>query len=787
MFKKLLLSILLLYGFGVSAQSKKYTISGSVKDASSGEDLIGVTIYVKELPQTGALTNDYGFYSLTLPQGEYTLIYKYIGFVTQEQTIDLSQEITLNLELAEEQVELDEVVILAEKEDQNVSSVETGVIRLNPRDIETVPVLFGEKDVLKTLQLMPGVQAAGEGSSGFFVRGGSADQNLILLDEAPVYNASHLLGFFSVFNSDALKDVELIKGNMPAQYGGRLSSVMDIKMKDGNMKDYEVSGGLGLISSRLTFEGPIVEDKGSFIVSGRRTYADLFLNFSNDETLNNTQLYFYDLNAKANYKIGEKDRIFISGYFGRDRFNFDDQFSFNWGNATGTIRWNHLYSSRLFSNTSLIYSNYNYDIGIQDGAIRIGSAIKDWNFKQDYQFYINDKNTLRFGINAIHHTFSPGELEVEDGGAFNDTDLDDSYGLEGAAYISNEQKLTSRWSLNYGFRFTSFSALGPGDVYTYDAEGNVADTTTYGSGEFIKNYGGIEPRFSTTYILGQSNSIKASYARNNQYIHLLSNSTATTPTDIWIPSSINVRPQTSDQFALGYYQNFDNNQYEFSAEVYYKDMRNVIDYKAGAELNLNATVEGDLVFGDGRAYGLELFFKKRTEKFTGWVSYTLSRSENQFDEINNGEWYRARQDRTHDLSLVGMYSLSDRVKLSASWVYYTGNAVTFPSGKYMIDGQVVSYYTERNAYRMPDYHRLDLGVTLETKKYKMKVNPDTGNKERVAKKYNGSWNFSLYNAYGRENAYSISFQESETNPGTTEAVQLSLFKYVPSVTYNFNF
>lgn len=788
MIRKLLSYLLFLSVSTTFGQNEKFTINGTVKDAGTGEDLIGVTISIRELPGTGAITNSYGFYAMNAPKGEYTLVYRYIGYLQYETTISLASDQRLEVELVEEGVQMDEVVIVARKEDENVTAVETGVVRLTPKEIEAVPVIFGEKDVMKTIQLMPGIQTAGEGNAGFYVRGGSADQNLILLDEAPVYNASHLLGFFSVFNSDAIKDVELIKGNMPAQYGGRLSSVMDVKMKDGNSKDFGVSGGLGLISSRLTVEGPIVEDKGSFIVSGRRTYADAFLGFSNDETLQDTRLYFYDLNAKANYKIGEKDRIYLSGYFGRDNFNFGDQFGFNWGNATGTVRWNHLYNNRLFSNTSLIYSNYSYEIGLPgDEGVNISSAIKDWNLKQDYQFYANDKNNLSFGWNAIYHTFSPGSLDSGEGDNFNDTELEDKYGLETAFYISNEQKITSRFSANYGIRLSTFSALGPGDVFSYDAEGNVSDTVFYQANEIIRNYGGIEPRLTLSYLTGENSALKTSYARTYQYVHLLSNSTTTTPTDIWIPSSNNVKPEIADQWAFGYYQNFADNQYEFSIEGYYKDMQNVIDYKTGAEINLNPTIEGDLVYGNGRAYGVEFFLRKRTGKFTGWISYTLSRSERQFDEINQGEWFAARQDRTHDISVVGMYKLNDRVTLSGTWVYYTGNAVTFPSGKYRIDGQVVNYYTERNGYRMPDYHRLDLGLTLEGKSYKMKRNPETGVKEKTPKRYQDSWNFSLYNAYGRENAYSISFEESQDNPGTTEAVQLSLFKYVPSVTYNFNF
>lgn len=765
----------------------KVTISGSVKDKSNGEDLIGVNVLIKELPGTGSATNVYGFYSISVAPGTYTVIYRFVGFQTIEETVTLSADLVKNMELLPDSEVLDEFEVVAEKDDENIKSNEISTIKFNPKDIETIPVLFGEKDILKTVTLLPGVKTAGEGNSGFFVRGGGADQNLILLDGAPVYNASHLLGFFSVFNSDALKDINLIKGGMPSEYGGRVSSVMDIKMKEGNSKGFSASGGIGSISSKLTLEAPIKKDKGSFIISGRRTYADIFLKLAPDTSIRDSRLYFYDLNAKANYSISDKDRIFVSGYFGRDNFGFKDQFGFDWGNATGTVRWNHIYNSKLFSNTSLIYSNYNYRINIGAAGFSFGSSIQDWNFKEDFQWFANEKHNLKFGINAIHHTFSPGEVEAENGAPISGDDVQKSYGMEGAAYISDEFKVSQMFNLVYGLRYSTYGAMGPGEIYSYYSDGNVSDTSVYSSGQFYQWYHNLEPRLAMNYIVNEVSSVKASYARNNQYVHLLSNSTTGSPTDIWLPSSNNIKPQKSDQITLGYFRNFKKNMFELSVEGYYKWLDNLIDYKTGAEINFNNTVEGDLLYGIGKAYGVELLLRKKKGDFTGWIGYTLSRSLRQFDGINNGEWFSARQDRIHDVSVVTMYSFSERLKASASWIYYTGDAVTFPSGKYEMNGVIYNYYTERNGYRMPHYHRLDVGVTLYGKTFKTSIDPDTGEEIKTKKRFQSNWNFSVYNAYARQNAYSISFRESDTQPGQTEAVQLSLFKAVPSITYSFNF
>ena len=776
----LLIIIIFLIVKPVIAQQKR-TISGYIKDAETGEELIGATIYVKEL-KTGGITNVYGFYSLTIPNGKYTIDYSYIGYTTQSVEINLAQSIMNNIELSTTATSLEEVVISAEAADKNIKSTEMSVVKINPKEIQTIPVIFGEQDLLKTIQLMPGVKSAGEGNSGFFVRGGSADQNLIYLDEAPVYNASHLLGFFSVFNSDAIKNIKLYKGNAPAKYGGRLSSVLDIKMNEGNSKKLGVSGGLGLISSRLTIEAPIVKDKGSFIISGRRTYADFLLAYSSEDLIKNTTLYFYDLNMKANYRINNNNRIFLSGYFGRDVFGFSDMMKTDWGNATATLRWNHLFSDKLFLNSSLIYSKYNYVIGFSGigELIDVQSGIQDFNLKEDFQYFINPENTLSFGLNCIYHTFMPGELSSSDDSFINSQIIDEKYAIESAAYISHKFDISNSLKLTCGLRYSNFAVIGPGNVYTYNDDDEITDTISYNNGELVKNYGQLEPRISVNYILNEQTSIKTSYARNTQYIHLLSNATSSTPTDLWLPSSSIIKPQIADQIALGYFRNFNDNMFETSVEVYYKNLQNQIDYKNGADILLNDKVESQLVFGKGHAYGVELLIKKRTGKFTGWIGYTLSKTERTFDEINDGAWYPSKQDRTHDISIVSMYNLTKRWTISATWIYYTGDAVTFPSGKYVVDGLTVPMYTDRNAYRMPDYHRLDLGFTY--------VNKDKINKRKNRKKkYESSWNISVYNVYARKNAYSIDFRENENDPTKTEAVRLALFQIVPSITYNFKF
>ena len=768
---KTLSFLCLLVSFQATAQ--KATISGSVKDAANGEDIFGASIVVTNLSNVGAKTNAYGFYSLQLDTGSYTLNIRSTGYETQEIEIHLVENINLNFELKvpSDVLEIEEVVVNAVKENENITSSEMAVKTLDPKSVETIPVIFGEKDIVKVIQLTPGVKSAGEGNAGFYVRGGGADQNLVLIDEAPVYNASHLLGFFSVFNSDALKDVSLYKSGIPSEYGGRASAVLDVKMKEGNNKKFSATGGLGLISSRLAIEGPIVKDKGSFIIAGRRSYLDLFLKLSNDPQINKSQLFFYDLNLKANYKIGQKDRIYLSGYFGRDNFNLDDLFGFGYGNGTGTFRWNHIINSKLFSNTSVIFSNYNYKftIGSGDDSFGVNSYIQDWNLKQDFNLYANQKNTMKFGFNVLYHTFMPGALTATTE-SFNEVRLDNKYAMEYGAYLQNDQKIGNRFTIMYGLRYSGFSYMGEGKAYTFDENGNKTSETQYGKWKNIKYWQGLEPRLSMGFILSENNSIKMAYNRNFQYLHQLSNSTTNSPTDTWVPSTNNVKPQIADQIALGYYQNLKKNEYILTTEIYYKNLQNQIDYRNGANLFLNNEVEGDLVYGKGRTYGLEIQLEKKKGKFTGWISYTLSRSLRTFEQINDGKEFSARQDRIHDISIVAMYRVNKAIALSSNFIFYTGNAVTFPSGKYEINGQIYPYYTERNGYRMPNYHRLDLGFTWYMK-------------ER--KHVDHNLNISIYNVYGRENAYTITFRQNPDNPAETQALRTALFKIVPSITYNF--
>lgn len=752
---------------------EQFTISGTVRVKRTGETVIGASIRVGD---AGSFSNDYGFYSVSLSPGNYTVIISAVGMQPYVQQVTLEKHITLNIALEEEAKTMDNITVTATSKTRNISSPQMGIERLSTKEIKNIPVLLGERDVLKTVQLLPGIKPAGEGNSGFFVRGGAADQNLILLDEATVYNASHLLGFFSTFNSDAIKDITVYKGGMPAQYGGRLSSVLDIKMNDGNNQDYSVSGGVGLISAKLNVEGPIQKDRSSFLITGRRTYADMFLKLAKDTSLRNNTLYFYDLNAKLNYAIGDKDRLYLSGYFGKDVLAAGQTFGLDWGNATGTLRWNHIFNNKLFSNTSFIFSNYNYNISIRSGAneFDIFSQIRDLNLKQEFQWYLNNKNNIRFGFNTIYHTIRPGEVRpVSDQASINLALLQKRYSWENALYFTNTWKAADRLSLTYGLRLTAFSILGEGDFYTIDADGAVTDTMSYTKGAFVKTYINPEPRVAASYRLNGSSSVKASYVRNVQNLHLISNSTTSSPTDKWVASTNIIRPEIADLVAIGYYKNLWDDNYELTAEIYYKTMQNQVDYRDGANVFINSdAIEAQLLFGKGRAYGAELQFKKKVGKLSGWLSYTLSKTERKIDGISNNQWYNARQDRTHDLALVLSYELGKKWTVSANWVYYTGNAVTFPAGKYHVNDQTYFYYTERNAYRMPAYHRLDLGAAWMLKQ---------------RKRFSSELSFSVYNAYGRENAYTISFRESEDDPGKTEAVQLALFRFIPSVSYNFKF
>lgn len=772
-FRSALAITLLILPFGLTAQTR-HTVSGTIRDSASGETLIGASVLLLEQPQSAVLSNAYGFYSINAVAGEYHLVISFTGYRADTIPVSLQKDIVLPVQMAAAGGALQEVVVTGNKHDNNVARPLMGVQKLSVTEIRDIPVIFGEKDILKTIQLLPGVQAAGDGNSGFYVRGGTIDQNLILLDGATVYDPSHLLGFFSVFNSDAVKDVTLYKGAIPAEYGGRLSSVLDVRMNDGNEKNYSASGGIGLIDSRLTVEGPIKKDDGSFIVSARRTYADVFLKLSKDTNTNRNSLYFYDLNVKANYRLGEKDHLYLSGYFGRDHLGISNSFDLTYGNSTGTLRWNHILGSRLFSNTSLIFSKYSYDIGINSGNNDIGidSYIQDLHFKEDMEYYMGSGNKLNFGVDVIDHTISPGVIQASQGSNFNSLHIPDKHSLESALYINHDWSPSEKLNLDYGLRAELFTVLGPGTFYTYDSSGNIVDSAVYSAGKTVVNYFNLEPRFSMSYKLTGTSSVKLSYARMTQNLHLLSNSTSANPTDVWVQNSNNVKPEMGDQVSVGYYRNLHNDQYELSSEIYYRFMQNQVDYKNGAQLIANTNVESQLVFGHGRAYGLELYARKKAGRLTGWISYTLSRTERQIPSVNLGNWYPATQDRTHDLSVVGIYKVNKKWTLSSDFVYYTGNAITWPSGKYEVQGQVAFLYTQRNGYRMPPYNRLDFSATLQGKK---------------TQRTDSYWIFSCYNIYGRENPYSISFQQDPGDPEKTQAVQYALFRWVPSISYNFKF
>ncbi len=765
----LLLSVII---FKVSAINEKYTISGHIRDNNTGEDLIGATVYVKEL-NSGTVTNVYGFYSLTLPAGKYSLEYTYIGYQPKVKEISLTENITLNVELLPKSEAIEGVEISAEASDRNIVSNEMSVEKLQMKSVKKIPALMGEVDVIKAIQLLPGVSTTSEGSTGYTVRGGGADQNLVLLDEATVYNSSHLLGFFSVFNNDAVKDIKLYKGDMPPKYGGRLSSILDIRMKEGNMKEYKFTGGIGLLSSRLTVEGPVIKDKTSFVASGRRSYFDLFLPLSKEKEVRKSKLYFYDLNMKINHKFNENNRLYASGYFGRDVF-YNEFARMGFGNQTFTLRWNHLFSKKLFSNFTVIKSKYDYELGTaedQPNSVLWKSNLQDFSGKMDFNYYLNTKNTVKFGGIVTLHDFYPADIRgIGDSTIFDRYVMPNNYALEYAGYLSNEQKLTKSLTLKYGVRWSFFNRLGRDTVYNYDENYDVTDTSIYGKNEPFSPYNGLEPRVGLNYVINKKNAVKASYSRTRQYVHLARNSTAGTPLDIWFPSSEHVNPQVADQVAVGYFRNFRNNTIETSVETYYKDMQHVIDFKDHAILLLNRQLEGELRFGDAWSYGVETMVRIKEGRLNGWVSYTYSRSFRKVKAIQDDP-YPAFYDKPHDVSIVLNYELKDNIVLSGNWVYSTGNAVTFPAARAELAGLVVPIYSDRNGYRMPDYHRLDLGLTVKDKP----VNP---NHELV---------FSIYNAYNRKNAWIINFVTEDDDPSDVYAEKTYLFPIIPSITYNFYF
>lgn len=748
-------------------------ISGYIKDSSSGETLIGAAIYVKEL-KTGTISNVYGFYSLSIPKGEYTLTISYMGYEQVTLKMHIDHNITKNIELNPNNTTLKEIVITDRRVDEHVRDAQMGSVKMNTEAIKKVPALMGEVDILKTLQLLPGIQNTAEGFSGFSVRGGSADQNMIMLDEATVYNASHLMGFFSVFNSDAIKDMTIYKGDIPAHYGGRLSSLLDIRMKDGNSKKFQGSGGIGTISSRLTLEVPVVNDRSSVMISGRRTYADMFLPLAKDTLLHNNKLYFYDLNLKANYTIDKKNRIFISGYYGRDVFSFRDLFDMSWGNSTQTLRWNHIFNDKLFINTSLISSGYDYKMDINQGLSSYvwNAQIKDYGIKTDFSWYANTSNTVRFGYNGYHHTFDPGN--VRDRNNENLVSQSRNKSLEHILYVSNEQKMGEKITLAYGIRYTMYQNIGKTMVYTYDDNYNAVDSTLYEKGKIYHTNMGLEPRFSAAYLINSKTSVKGSYSRTRQYVQLASNSAAGMPIDMWFPSSPNVKPQISDQGSVGYFRNLNDNLLELSVETYYKHMQNQIDFKDNAEIYFNEKLEGEIRTGEAISYGAEFMIRKQTGSLTGWISYTYSKAQRCINGINNDNWYNAGHDKPHNLSVVLAYDITERINIGTAWLYTSGAPVTLPTGKWEHANMTIPSYSERNSYRLPSYHRLDVSVTIQ-----MNKKPDAKIKNEL--------NISCYNVYNRKNPFTIFFEADKENPNRMKAYQMSMFGIVPSVTWNFKF
>lgn len=754
---------------------EKFTISGTISDASNGEALIGASVYVPSI-NNGAVTNVYGYYSISLPAGEYDLSFTSMGYTKKDIHVLLDRDINQDIALVSESKELQEVIVTAEKRDKNVEQVQMSVETMNIETIKKIPAFMGEVDLIKAIQLLPGVQTAGEGSSGMYVRGGNVDQNLILLDEALVYNASHLLGIFSVFNSDAIKDIQLYKGGIPARYGGRLSSVLDIRMKEGNYKKFSATGGIGTVSSRLTLEGPLKKDRGSFIASGRRTYADQFLIFSKDEDIKDSKLFFYDFNLKGNYRINEKNRIFASGYFGRDVAKFGGDFGIGWGNTTGTVRWNHVFGKKLFANFTVLYSDFDYSLGSEESADAFSweSNIRDLSGKLDFDINPNPNNNMKFGYQIIHHHLLPGTVSGGDESIITGLKLDEKFALEHGIYFSNEQRINSRLSLDYGLRYSLFQNMGETREFVYNDLHEVTDTLFHDSGEIYHSQGGLEPRFGMKYTLDEQSSVKASYMRTRQYLQLASNGTTSSPFDIWFAASPRVKGQVADQVAAGYFRNFNDNKIESSIELYYKKADHTIDFKDHAQLFLNQQLEGELRFGESTAYGAEFMVRKKFGKMSGFVSYTLSRVEKDIEGVNNGDTYLAHWDKTHDIAIVASYELNKKWSLGANWIYQSGRAVTAPTGRFTYGNTVIPVYSDRNAVRLPDYHRLDVSATLTPKK-------------SFGKKWKGEWVFSIYNLYGRKNAYSVNFVQDETNPNETYAEKMYLFRLIPSVTYNFKF
>lgn len=782
--RKLLLLMGLLCLVGIAQAQEKFTINGYIRDASNGEELIGVTVYVKET-QTGVISNAYGFYSLTLPKGTYHIEYSFIGLETQEKLIELDKDISLNIELKEEATELSEVVVTGEREDEQVVRIQMSKNELDIAQVKKLPALFGEPDIIKTIQMLPGVISAGEGTSSFFVRGGSADQNLILIDEAPVYDPSHLFGLFSVFNADVIKDSELYKGGIPARYGGRLSSILEVRTKDGNNKEFGGEAGIGLLASSLMLEGPIKKDESSFIVSARRSYVDLFLKAANNDNI----VYFYDVNAKVNWRANNKNRFFLATYAGRDNFKLGDDFGFDWGNKTATFRWNHLFNDRLFSNTSLIASRFDYGLGStsESDGFEWSSDLTEYSFKQDLNYFFNPNLSMDFGYHVTYRTFSPGIIDPVENSIFKKTELQKEYALDHALYAGFEQQISDRLSFQYGARLSIFQSIGKQMVYEYeDISNNVeptrTDSTYYDSFENIKTYVNFEPRFSARYIVNETTSIKASYNRMVQNTHLISSGTVPLPFNTWAPSSVYLKPQMADQFAVGYFKNLEDNKYELSVEAYYKDIQNVTDFADNARIFFNKDLVTEYRQGTSEAYGVELMVQKKKGDLTGFVSYTLSKATRLVPEVNQGREFFANHDRRNSLNIVATYEYNDKWTFGGNFTYGTGRPITLPAGSYEYgDGYVPDIITERNGFRLRDFHRMDLSATLTPRK-------------NAGKKYETSWVFSLYNAYSRKNPFSVYTRVQMDDDGNVigdgtqkEARLIYLFPILPSVTYNITF
>ncbi|MEX0273623.1 MAG: carboxypeptidase-like regulatory domain-containing protein [Flavobacteriaceae bacterium] len=790
-------SLLFVFFISLSFAQERYTINGTVTEKASNETLIGVSIVVPAL-QTGTTTNEYGFYSLTLPQGEYDVIVSYLGFGDIKSSINLTNDQKLDFQMVEEAETLEEVVVTEDVERLDIRKPQMSVNALSTATIKKIPVVLGEADVVKSILLLPGVTNAGEGASGFNVRGGAVDQNLILLDEATIFNSSHLFGFFSVFNPDAIKDIKLYKGGIPSRYGGRVSSVLEIFQKEGNSRELKVNGGIGAVASRLLVEGPIKKDRAAFLIGGRASYAHLFLKLTDNDNL----AYFYDLNTKMNYRLNDNNNLFVSGYFGRDVFSISESFVNTYGNSLGNFRWNHIFNKKLFSNLSLIYSDYYYGLELDFVGFKWNSGIQNFNVKYDLKHYLNDKLQVNYGINDIYYVFNPGRIEpnsTESG--IVEEQLTKKYANEFAAYIDVEHGISNNISLNYGLRFSNFIRFGQDEINVYlnddpvlfdpftlvYREAPILGTTKSDRGEVLKTFNNLEPRVALSYTLNGTSSIKASYTRLAQYLHLLSNTSSPTPLDVWTPSGPWIKPQLLDQYALGFFKSIKDGDYSLETEVFYKDVQNRIDYIDGANLIANENIEGVILNGQARAYGLELLLRKNAGDFQGWLAYTLSRSEQrtpgettefqgrtiQESGINNGEWYATPYDKTHDLSVFGSYQLNDKWSFNSNFIYQTGQPTNYPIGQFEFEGLTVPYYGPRNTERLPAYHRLDVSATLTPKK-------------NIGRKWKSEWVFSIYNLYDRRNAASINFRRNQ-DTGRNEAVRTSIFGIVPAVTYNFKF